>query len=367
MRILYDPEYNFHVGYNKHIIESLPSVDWRKGRVVNFFESNIRGDSGHPPDDILNLGYFLKTKKIDYIFSPHILLLSDKPWFIEVEDIRWLFTDKYGTIRIDRIPKWKSRIAITLLVSPNCIGIIAWSRYAISTIKLFLSNYASPEESRVIIKKTSIVYPKIEFEKEKRVIGYDGFFKIIYAQPFKEYESIRKGWNIALKTLLDERVREISNSVQVTLVGVVNKREIAQLKKHGFKVSVFDILPHTQFLKILSNQNVILFPSRAETFGVVIAESIEKNVIPICNYGPNVKALGEIVIHKSNGFLIPCKKSGVFYDEPNVEKFASTLKNLINRYPYFSKKAFVFNKIKFAANSVFSKKHTRSTILKMLS
>lgn len=323
INILYDSKYNFHPGFHSSIFNNLPTgIIGKNGSLKCYFEDSVRSE----PDTFL-AKQFLALGKMegggDVIFSPHILLTNNKPWIIDLEHVIWLFTDEYTGLKEEElIPYWKRRIAEELLSTNLCARILCYSEAARqSLIKMFPKN-------EYIQKKSLVFHPTQEPHPIKKHIL--GRIRLLFICA-KESDFYRKGGDIAFSIFLNLRKR--FPSLEMIFVGNMPLDSEFYAIKENYGLIHFKQVPHEEmFEKIYSQSDILLFPSRADTFGMVAAEAMSCGLTVIASSGNHVFGLLDLIQDGINGFLVQHNDNRPSYSlasEINTEEFIKKTRRVI--------------------------------------
>ena len=101
---------------------------------------------------------------------------------------------------------------------------------------------------------------------------------------------------------LFEAADQLSESITLTVVGKITE-DIPILRKNLSKHRYIPSLPHEEILHLVRTQDVLVFPSLFEGFGLVITEAMSQGtpVITTAN-----TCGGDFIKNGENGWLIPC-------------------------------------------------------------
>ncbi len=91
----------------------------------------------------------------------------------------------------------------------------------------------------------------------------------------------------------------------VRLVVVGQGPSKRQLQEELPEASYYDWIEHTMLPEIYSSADLLLFPSRFDTFSCVVLESLSCG-LPVVAY--KTKGPKDIIIHEENGFLVENEK-----------------------------------------------------------
>jgi glycosyltransferase involved in cell wall biosynthesis len=294
MKIVYDPKQHFHNGFHKPMLKSPPD-NWifNKGHINYFFRQEMTGSKESVlSKQVLMIGIMEGSGSL--IFSPHTLLTNSASWIVDVEHVDWFFMNTYLDIPEDKfIFDWKVRIAQKILESDACKKILCRSKMAIYSIrKLF--------HSECIDEKCVLFYPvqplrPLVVNNEKTVTL--GIIISAYADCY------RKGGDVALKVL--STLRNKYKSLELIYVGQLPRGNIFYNPEKTPGLVHLPNLPHEQITdKILPKIDILLFPSRADTFGTVALEAMSYGKPVVANTGQHVYGLSEIIDDGKNGFCI---------------------------------------------------------------
>lgn len=144
----------------------------------------------------------------------------------------------------------------------------------------------------VITNPITIVPPSEATLMEKRVIA------IGRLRPEKGFDILLRAWNIVNQELPDWRLEIYGTPVEAKY-----EQEIFSLLTELRLKNVQILPPSRQIEHELVNSSLLVLPSRAEAFGLVISEAMACGVPCVacdCNYGPR-----NIIDNGRNGFLVP--------------------------------------------------------------
>lgn len=324
--IYYDPEYNFHNGYHYHLIESSKNlINWKKASLTNFYEDCIWNDLNiDMRKSLFNHGYFKIKDKKNIIFSPHIFLENENPYIMELEAIEWLFADDYhhGVLTV---PDWKVALFEKLVMKDNLKAILWWSQ---SAYNLFLEKFVPEYEiSDSIVKRVNNIScvipplsPKIVGEQENL---HGNNFLMVY----NSKNWYRKGLDVVLKLFgylspkLDWKLHLVGGKVPEDLKYL--------FEPISPKIRIYGKIKQKCLFELMSKMDCLLFPSRADTFGTILAQAINANLFIIAGYGDKVYASKEALKNYSAAVLIENKKSSSEWNEIDENAFYEEIENFI--------------------------------------
>ncbi|MFT3919794.1 glycosyltransferase family 4 protein [Cloacibacterium sp.] len=136
---------------------------------------------------------------------------------------------------------------------------------------------------------------------------------------------------------LFEAVKGLENYIELTIVGKGKIDECAILKKELSKHHYIPSLPHDEILKLMSHQDVFVFPSLFEGFGLVITEAMSQGTPVITTDRTCGK---DIIQNNENGWIINAgeavslrKKIIEIIDQPEILEYVgkNAMKTSANR------------------------------------
>lgn len=119
-----------------------------------------------------------------------------------------------------------------------------------------------------------------------------------------------------------DAIKDFENKIEVTVVGRGDLNKCPSLKKALSNVNYISSLPHDEILKLMSNQDLFIFPSLFEGFGLVITEAMSQGTPVITTdrtCGP------DIIHHGQDGWIVKAGSStpikillNQFIDNPDL-------------------------------------------------
>ncbi|MFA6630027.1 MAG: glycosyltransferase family 4 protein [Sulfuricurvum sp.] len=117
---------------------------------------------------------------------------------------------------------------------------------------------------------------------------------------------------------------------------IIGKGKLSHTLKENFhakgladKVQFLGVIPHEQVREMLASSDVLLFPTRVEAFGLVIAEAMMEGAIPVVTLLPGIT--DATVTDGESGYLIPkddiatfANKCILLGNDPILKKTLST-------------------------------------------
>ena len=294
MKILYDPQQHFHTGFHKPMIDyGDRNLQFTKGHIDYFFPDEMRSPGGTDlSKEVLMIGSMQGTGEI--IFSPHTLITNSIPWVVDVEHVDWFFMNDYLVIPEEQyIFAWKKKIAQKMLQSQWCRKILCRSNRAAESIKHLFKNEA-------IANKCVLFYPCQPVRKLIQNEGKPVNLGIINSSYAGYY---RKGGDIALKIFTS--LKRKYPDLQLIYVGPMPPKTFIfnPYKIPGF--IHYDNLDHEMLIsEILPKIDILLLPSRADTFGTVVLEAMSYGKAVVVSSGRHVFGINEIIKDGENGFVI---------------------------------------------------------------
>lgn len=329
--IYYDSVYNYHSGYHDEIVLSTQDdYHWVKSGLVNFYEDCVWND--HKMDlskSLLNHGYFKTKSKDSAIFSPHILLENENPYFIEIELINWLFANTYQMANLE-IPKWKIVAFEQLVHKSNLKAILWYSQYSIDNFfKEFCYKYSISNTTKQRVHKISYLVPPVS-EQIHRVKGSTNTESNDFIIIFDSKDIYRKGIDFILNIFNKLLINKIDNKFKIHCVGdhmpVFLKRKYPNLETHIYE---YGKVSKKKVQRLMTKYPILLFPSRADTYGTVIVEGMNTGCFIISSHGNNVVATSEALENYPDKIVIESKGSNKEFDILDEELFFESIKDLL--------------------------------------
>ncbi len=342
LKILYDPKYNFHIGYHREIVRSTSKdIFWVRGHLVNKYEFCIRSKNPLARKKFISLGYFRERSFDGIIFSPRVFLLNKNPYFLEIEDIWWFFGDTYEEVYSSySIPKWKIKELERHFCRKNLIHIFWWSKAALERFKFFCKiNRVSPFVVDRVLRISSILYPASP-TNDNRI--YQKRSKRKFISVFDENNFYRKGGDVILEIFYRLFKSGVSNYF-LKIFGSY-PAYFSKIIKNTPNISVLPITSRKNFQKTLSAADIFIFCSRADTFGTVLVDAINNGCFVVSTYGETVFASKEILREYPNKILIKNFCGDNVYGEINKERLYRTIKLLLSKDIKYKKWKSPFNR-----------------------
>jgi len=183
------------------------------------------------------------------------------------------------------------------------------------------------------VKKT---LNKTRFKNKKIIIIPYGFNKIKIDIRYKQLKKInllfvgnltsRKGIIYLISAF--NKISSIYKNINLTIVGKGPLKSL--IKKNPIKINLIDSLPHDQILKLMKQQDIFIFPSLFEGFGLVISEAMSAGMLVMSTKNtalPEISDKSSSVFIKTNSHIDIVKKLILLIKNKN--KFNVMRKNSI--------------------------------------
>lgn len=164
--------------------------------------------------------------------------------------------------------------------------------------------------------KTKVISHGITTSINKK-INNDDYFDLLFVGAIYEHKGA---------DLLPEIFSKICQQHKGVRLNIVGDGKLKDNIENEFKdlglqkdVIFHGVIPHNEVRSLMSQCQVLLFPTRVEAFGLVIAEAMMEGCVPIVTLLEGIT--DATVTNKKTGFLI---------EKDNIEEFCSKIQTLIN-------------------------------------
>ncbi len=135
------------------------------------------------------------------------------------------------------------------------------------------------------------------FPRTGKARNYEGFskkrpLKLLFVGKLTQQKGIAD---------LFQAVEKLGKKVELTVVGYKAEKECAPLEAALEKYRWFPSLPHNQVLELMRTQDILIFPSLFDGFGLVISEAMSQGTPVIAT---NRCAGPDLIKHGENGWLV---------------------------------------------------------------
>jgi glycosyltransferase involved in cell wall biosynthesis len=322
--ILYEPDAHYHHGFHEPMITyPPPHVSFLPGRIHFIFEKEMNADiKDKRSREVLMLGYM--EGKADILFSPHTLLINKQPWIIDIEHVLWFFENEYIPEKDHTfIPFWKLNIAKYFLSSPYCKAILCRSKEAIKSVeKIF-------QDETTIVSKC-IYFPPVQPKRIKHVhINTSSSLSLLFVvSSYANY--YRKGGDIALTVF--RTLKKRYPTLTLIYVGQLPPLSLWDRSNKIPGLIHMNNITHNDIIhKILPSIDILLFPSRLDTFGTIVLEAMSLGKSVVVTSGNHVFGMKDVVINGVNGFSVVHKDNQPtqHYADINIKEFIDKTEILI--------------------------------------
>ncbi len=121
----------------------------------------------------------------------------------------------------------------------------------------------------------------------------DSVFTILYASR----ASWHKGTDLLVSSIIPLLLRKLHEDAKIVVIKYGYMSDIYRRININSKISLLDFLPRSDFINLLTKSHILLFPSRYESYGRLLIESLSAKVIPVTF---NVRGVARDVIKKDD-------------------------------------------------------------------
>lgn len=229
--------------------------------------------------------YCFRSDIVDLIHSYNRIILNHKPWIVDVEHPQRLFH------HLGVLNEFKSAILSSFFRRQNCRRILPWSHYC---LKLMQNVFLSEQ----IQKKMCVVYPGVPFPDRSTNHSIRQTRFLFVGRHF-----LRKGGHWAIEAFL--RLTRKNKKVHLTIVSPTAPPEyLEKIRTHPQIDIIEKASPQRLADSIYPSHQVLVIPTRYETFGIAILEAMSYGLVIICT---DIGALPEVVT-PDVGITIPLPK-----------------------------------------------------------
>ena len=139
-------------------------------------------------------------------------------------------------------------------------------------------------------------------------------FTVIYASR----ASWHKGTDILVSSIIPLLIKKLPN-IRIIIISYGFLSYLYKYLKRFKNIHILPYLPLSKFAQILASSHVLLFPSRYESYGLVVLDSLSSGVIPVAF---DVRGVVKDILLKDNFFR------GFIVDYPKSEHLIFTLVKL---------------------------------------
>lgn len=189
-------------------------------------------------------------------------------------------------------------------------------------IKKGFLNYVNHDET--FDQNTVVISHGIASSNNKRLENARNEFTISFVGAVYKH----KGADL-LPEILEQVVKQVPN-VKLNIIGSGELETSLQtsFKQKGLQghITFMGVIPHKDVRKILAQSDILLFPTRVEAFGLVIAEAMMEGAVPVVTH---LEGITDATIDDDvSGYLI---------EKNDVDAFANKVISLLTNAPLLQK------------------------------
>jgi glycosyltransferase involved in cell wall biosynthesis len=295
MNFCFSARWNDHNAYPRSLVDH-PPEGWKFRNVKVVF------------DEILGRPWCrFDHRRDEIIHASSLIPTNGTPWILDTDHIEYLFTQSEAEARQQNRHFVRAKVEETLmqyLNTPNCLGILAWSEAAKSSIcELYQRMKCAPP--RICVAYPGVVPPtKVHLSATDRVetalaalkphtvklLAIDGQIGVCDISGRK---------NICDVVSCFSRVREAGLPVELILIGVTERLPLVDDHIH-----FLPRLSRADLWEVYHRSDILMFLSRQDSFGYVLLEAMYNRVVSIATTGPSVPVTSEIIQPWETGILV---------------------------------------------------------------
>ena len=214
----------------------------------------------------------------------------------------------------DRPLEWLERRLRKILLSKNCIGIVAMSEYA---LRKFKHQHRSHSELSGLLAKTTVVYPAMPASAMEAKRPGDKLRILFVGRDF-----MRKGGPVVLDA--HRQLAALGLPIETTVVSELRWSEndyigppdpersqavMNSIRRRGIRH--YPGLPHAEIVDLMRQADYLLLPTFHDTFGYVTLEAMSNGTPAIAT---STCAQNEMIEHGRSGYLLEFENDPVTGD-----------------------------------------------------
>jgi glycosyltransferase involved in cell wall biosynthesis len=279
----------------------------RKFWLLTRLKVNIRRWTNLLNLPIINSWKTKSAEKYSLIHCAHCLSKNDSPWVADMESVWSMWVSGMNT----KIGRNKVR---KILLDKNCKKIMPWTEH---TKKEILKIFPEVED------KLEVIYPAVPLERKLPLKLSENITITFIGRDFR-----LKGGKIALETM--KKIKKNNPSWRMIFISSLNE----EIKKNNSEIELYDLLPHKEIKKILSETNIFLYPSLMDTFGFSVLEAMSYGVPTIALKTNLTPSIEEIISPEITGKIVPTECT---IDDQSLDKINKTAKVIEKEIYYLVK------------------------------
>ena len=320
IRVLICDTLYFHAGYHHELIEHSPDgVEYLATDQVLYCPTEVFASGGgitsnvrlypykanpHAHEAYDNIPVFAlhDPDHFDLIHSPNLPVIDDRPFVVDIENLLYPWTvtalefDRMKSLQLPAVPNYQASKRLVPFLSnlkrDKCRKILVWSDYLKD--QLLRLDHTESLHGKIDVLYPSVAPQDVHRDNRHRVrIMFCGS-----ANSNKTY--IRKGGDDVFR-VFDELRRHYD--VELTYVGYVPKDQRARLQDRS-EVRVHMALTKNQLFEAYRESDIFFFPTRFDTFGMVLLEAMNFELPIVTTSGTQVPSTSDIIDDGVGGFLV---------------------------------------------------------------
>lgn len=296
LKFCFSERWNDHEGYPRSL-QLRPPKNWSYVGVQIEFDAS----RGRPWANFM-------VRPGHYIHASSLIPSNAVPWVFDTDHVEYLFQQMTEPCFDKEKQDWRSEMERYIALSfttPYCIGIVAMSSSAASSLKELFSR-CRVEEQDICIAHPGVVPPagiptaqEQEFLSKLRRVIRPRSIRLLCIDCMPGVCEVGDRKNLSDALLIFQAIR--SKGVDVELIRIDRTMDSSHSSEG---VHSLPRLSRSALWEVYSLYHILLFLTRADSLGLVLTEAMSLGLACVAAAGPSSPAVEEVIEHGQNGFLI---------------------------------------------------------------